>query len=390
MSATICKLQTLKSKFYLRFFYYNNHLCKEWDHQPDSPITCPRFSWCRTHQAQTDSAQEKGVFTFKIREISFFLTLTSQLSDSAIFLLRSMQRDECLIPIGAHRNERLIEKSRVHLATFPPFTTNSYHSDWNPPCSSNILGLQRDDRTTWGPWSTAATVAASCDGSHGWKVCSPPVCFPGELRLRRRHHLGSAAMRGTGPQHLVPWWPGGRRQRHLRRRGGGGIKQQQIVANTMFQPRIEWFLHRSVVSKNSSSRWERERESRETFRRHRNVSAGFSAARVTVHVIFNGTEPHLCISAPCGSALLLRAVLKARAEKSWSTLRKKREWSEHKNHTQESRDRSVCRCVCEHKLTALWCQLTTPGDHTTHCTVIDLYDDDDSLIFLPVQLNMFI
>lgn len=29
------------------------------------------------------------------------LTLTSMLSDSAIFLLRSMQRDECLIPIGA-------------------------------------------------------------------------------------------------------------------------------------------------------------------------------------------------------------------------------------------------------------------------------------------------
>lgn len=29
----------------------------------------------------------------------------SMLSDSAIFLLRSMQRDECLIPIGASRKK---------------------------------------------------------------------------------------------------------------------------------------------------------------------------------------------------------------------------------------------------------------------------------------------
>lgn len=40
------------------------------------------------------------------------LTLTSLLSDSAIFLLRSMQRDECLIPIRACKNVLTLGRSR--------------------------------------------------------------------------------------------------------------------------------------------------------------------------------------------------------------------------------------------------------------------------------------
>lgn len=44
------------------------------------------------------------IFSLANEKVSRYLALTSPLSDSAIFLLRSMQRDECLIPISARKN----------------------------------------------------------------------------------------------------------------------------------------------------------------------------------------------------------------------------------------------------------------------------------------------
>lgn len=65
------------------------------------------------------------VYPFWLLVESKVFTLTSALSDSAIFLRRSMQRDECLIPIGARRSvtpDRSEERSElpVRLSVLPP------------------------------------------------------------------------------------------------------------------------------------------------------------------------------------------------------------------------------------------------------------------------------
>lgn len=50
---------------------------------------------------QHGQGRKKQLVRAEGREVPRCLALTSPLSDSAIFLLRSMQRDECLIPISA-------------------------------------------------------------------------------------------------------------------------------------------------------------------------------------------------------------------------------------------------------------------------------------------------
>lgn len=52
----------------------------------------------------------------------------------------------------------------------------------------------KGEETTPGPICIAAAGAGESSGFHGAKVCSPPVCFPGEQQ-RKRHHLASAEMR---------------------------------------------------------------------------------------------------------------------------------------------------------------------------------------------------
>lgn len=56
------------------------------------------------------------------------LTLTSLLSDSAIFLLRSIQRDECLIPIRAKKKKKnvLTLESSKDDAFFPDFQSSYF------------------------------------------------------------------------------------------------------------------------------------------------------------------------------------------------------------------------------------------------------------------------
>lgn len=112
------------------------------------------------------------------------LTLTSVFSDSAIFLLRSMQRDECLIPIRASKNvhSEVKEKKRVlgDYQSLQSFDIREFSF------TSQIVQFFRNSstakkpKTTRGPKSIAATLATEWVGFHGIKVCSPPVCVPGE------------------------------------------------------------------------------------------------------------------------------------------------------------------------------------------------------------------
>lgn len=77
------------------------------------------------------------------------LALTSPLSDSAIFLLRSMQRDECLIPISAGQNESPIDKKRTDGGTsarLPPdkrpphfYPPANKHPVYPPPQKKTVL-----------------------------------------------------------------------------------------------------------------------------------------------------------------------------------------------------------------------------------------------------------
>lgn len=84
------------------------------------------------------------------KEIKGVLTLTSLLSDSAIFLLRSIQRDECLIPIRASKNVLIEVKIKQRVPTVfrvpPSLPWDNSHSHPKPICSFEILRLSKDTK----------------------------------------------------------------------------------------------------------------------------------------------------------------------------------------------------------------------------------------------------
>lgn len=126
------------------------------------------------------------------------LALTSPLSDSAIFLLRSMQRDECLIPISASQNvsqsstsERTVEPVRASLPTIDlrTFILQQINIQFTPhkkktQKTKNCVASKNnnDSKTTPGPEVTEIA-AEKCGGFPGAKVCSALSCFPGEHRV---------------------------------------------------------------------------------------------------------------------------------------------------------------------------------------------------------------
>lgn len=72
------------------------------------------------------------------------LTLTSPLSDSAIFLLRSMQRDECLIPISAGQNVSPIGKKRTDGGTSARLPPDKRPPYFYPPANKHpVYPLQK-------------------------------------------------------------------------------------------------------------------------------------------------------------------------------------------------------------------------------------------------------
>lgn len=120
------------------------------------------------------------------------LALTSPLSDSAIFLLRSMQRDECLIPISAGQNVSPIGKKRTDGGTSARLPPDKRPPHFYPPANKhpvyplkNCVASKNNNinsKTTPGP-EVAEIAAEKCGGFHGAKVCSALSCFPGEHRV---------------------------------------------------------------------------------------------------------------------------------------------------------------------------------------------------------------
>lgn len=132
------------------------------------------------------------------RKVPRCLALTSPLSDSAIFLLSSMQRDECLIPISAGQNVSTLGEKRTDGGTgarLPPgvrpphfYPPADQHSDRKTVLETNKLYIylffkKSKSKTTQG-FEVGAGATGKCGGFHGAKVCSPPARFPGEHRVR--------------------------------------------------------------------------------------------------------------------------------------------------------------------------------------------------------------
>lgn len=155
------------------------------------------------------------------------LALTSPLSDSAIFLLRSMQRDECLIPISAGQNVSTLGEKRTDGGTgarLPPgvrpphfYPPADQHSDPKTVNWKNyfiyLKKKKSKSKTTQGSEGGAGATEKR-GGFHGAKVCSPPARFPGEHRVRplqlpSRDWLSrSSAAQSSGLSYLRRFSPG--------------------------------------------------------------------------------------------------------------------------------------------------------------------------------------